>query len=297
MRGLAPMKLLLLASLASVSCSRGEKPVVQRSEVDVFEGREIVGWETPQLLARLDAALLRAGFTVLGDAPVPSGVKPWRIALAARIDEPDPQAEMPGSAVVALSFRQKGAAEGFEVEASEQTKADSNEIEAVQAAAVKALDLAIAEAAAEAKASIELDRLQDDALARRANDADVAVQAAATRLLARRHHPAALPALLKRLQTDDLGVLRRTVGMLVELKNPAAVPAIIEASRARNPVVQREIVFALSAIGGDEAEAYLDVVASGHDDPLLRASAEKALGELRDRVKRNAPSSPKGTTP
>jgi hypothetical protein len=62
-------------------------------------------------------------------------------------------------------------------------------------------------------------------------------------------------------------------------------------------VVQREIVFALSAIGGDEAEAYLDVVASGHDDPLLRASAEKALGELRDRAKRNTPSQPKGTTP
>ena len=291
------MSVLLLASGASLGCSRGEKPVVQRSEIDVFEGREIVGWEAPQLLARLDAALGRAGFTVLGDAPVPSGVKPWRIALAARIDEPDPQAEMPGSAFVALSFRQKGAPEGFDVEASEQTKADSNEIEAVQAAAVKALDLAIAEAATEAKASIELDRLQDDALAKRANDSDMAVQAAATRLLARRHHPAALPALLKRLQTDDLGVLRRTVGMLVELKDTSAVPAIIEASRARNSVVQREIVFALSSIGGDEAEAYLDVIASGHDDPLLRASAEKALGELRDRAKRQAPSQLKGSPP
>jgi len=103
--------------------------------------------------------------------------------------------------------------------------------------------------------------------------------------------------LLKRLESEDLGVLRRTIGLLVELKDPAAVSAIIEASRAKNPVVQREIVFALSAIGGDDAEAYLDVVASGHDDPLVRSSAEKALAELRDRKKLQKPAAPKGTTP
>jgi hypothetical protein len=286
-----------MALLAIVGCSRAAKPLVQGAEIDVFEGREIVGWEVPQLLAQFDAALVRAGFTVVGDAPIPSGVQPWRVALAARVDEPDPQAEMPGSAAVVLSFRQRGSAEGFEVEASEQTKADTNEIVAVQAAAVRALELALAEAVGEAKASIELDRLTDDALAKRADDANVLVQAAATRLLARRHHPAALPSLLKRLNTDDLGGLRRTIGMLVELKDQAAVPAMIEASRARNPVVQREIVFALAAIGGDEAEAYLDVVSSGHDDPVLRASAEKALGELRERAKRKPPTQPKGTTP
>lgn len=288
----------VLTAMAGASCARAEKPVVQRTEIDVFDGREIVGWEAPQLLARLDAALARAGFTVLGDAPVPSGVKPWRIALAVRIDEPDPQSELPGSAVVALSLRQKGASEGFDVEASEQTPTDSNALEAVQAAAVKALDLSLALAATEARASIELERLADDALARKVSDPDASVQAAAIRLLARRRHPAAVPALLERLKVDDLGVLRRTVGLLVEVRDPSAVPAIIEASRAKNPVVQRELIFALSAIGGDEAEAYLDVVATGHDDPLLRASAEKALAELRARAKRlPPPPPPKGGPP
>lgn len=290
--------IVLLASWSGVGCTRGEKPVVQRAEIDVFEGREIVGWEAAQLIGRLETSLTRSGFSVLGDAAVPKGVKPWRVAIAARIDEPDPQAEAPGSAVVALSFRQKGEPEGFEVEASEQTKSASNEIEAVQAAAVKALDLSLSEAAAEARAYIDLERQPVEDVAKKADSSDVAVQAAAIRLLARRRHPAALPALLKRLESDDLGVLRRTIGLLVELKEPSAVPAIIDASRAQNPVVQREIVFAVSAIGGDEAEAYLDVVASGHEDPLIRASAEKALAELRERnQKLKPPPAPKGPPP
>ncbi|MCU0698595.1 MAG: HEAT repeat domain-containing protein [Myxococcaceae bacterium] len=281
------MRLLVAAlgfGLAVSACSRAEKPVVSKVEIDTFEGREIVGWEAGQLVGRLEAALQRAGFTLLVDgAPVPKGARPWRIAIAARIDEPDPQAEAPGSAMVVLSFKQKGDPDRFEVEGGEQTRAASNEIEAVQAAAVKALDLSLAEAAAEARATIDLARLPDDALAPKVSDADVAVRAAAVRLLARRQHPAALPALLERLASDDLTVLRRTIGLLVDLKDPRAVPQIIEASRAKNPIVQREIVFALAAIGGDEAEAYLDVVATGSDDELIKASAEKALSELRQK--------------
>lgn len=288
--------MLVLALGLGAGCPRSDKPVVQRVEIDVFEGREVVSWEAPQLIGRLEAALGRAGFSVVQDGSAAAGVKPWRVAVAARIDEPDPTAELPGSAVVALSLRQKGAAEGFDVEASEQTKPESNELEAVQAAAVKALDLSLSEAAAEARAYIDLDARPDDAIAKKADSSDRAVQAAAIRLLARRHHSAALPALLKRLESDDLGELHRAIGLLVELKDPAAVPAIIDASRAKNPIVQREIVFAVAAIGGDEAEAYLDVVASGHEDPVIRGSAEKALAELRERSKKLKPA-PKGPTP
>jgi hypothetical protein len=276
--------LLALSLLAGFSaCPKAEKPLVQRTEIDVFEGREVVRWEAPQLIARLDASLVRAGFTMLGDRPIPQGAKPWRVTVAARIDEPDPQEELPGSAVVALSFRQKGSAETFDVEASEQTKATSNDLNDVQAAAVNALDLSLAEAAFEARATIDLATQPDDAVAKKLNDTDAPVRSAAIQLLARRRHPAVLPALIERLKIDDLGVLRRTVGLLVEIKDPSAVPAIIDASRAKNAVVQREIVFAIAAIGGDEAEAYLDVVASGHDDPLVRSSAEKALAELKSR--------------
>ncbi len=167
------------------------------------------------------------------------------------------------------------------MEGGAQAKAESNELDAVQAAAVKALDLSLAEAAAEGRATVVLSRAPDDALVASIGAEDPAARAAAVRLLARRRNPAALPVLLKRLESDDLSALRRTIGLLVDLKEPAAVSRIIDASRARSAVVQREVVFALAAIGGDEAEAYLDVVATGSDDPLLKASAEKALEELR----------------
>ncbi len=276
------VRLLAFASaLALVACPKSDKPLVQRTEIDVFEGREVVRWEAPQLVARLESALGRAGFSLLGDRPIPNGVKPWRISIAARIDEPDPAEELPGSATVVLSLRQKGSADSFDVDASEQTAADSNSVEDVQAASVKALDLSLAEAAHEARATIDLQAQPDEPLVKALSSSEAPVRSAALRLLARRRHSAALPALLERLKEEDLSVLRRTIGLLVELKDQKAVPAIIEASRGRNLVVQREVVFAIAAIGGDEAEAYLDVVATGHDDPLVRSSAEKALSELK----------------
>jgi HEAT repeat protein len=271
-------------------CSRTEKPWVQKIEIDVFEGREVVGWAAPQLVGRLEAVMGRAGFRLLGDGDeVPKGVQPWRVTAAVRIDEPDPTSEMPGSAMVVLSLKQRGAPERFEVDAAEQTKAASNEIEAVQAAAVKALDVSLAEAAAEARASIELEPQRDEVVAKKLSDENRAVQAAAVRILARRRNAVVLPLLLQRLAADDLTQVRRTIGLLVELKDPSSAAPIIEASRGRSPVVQREVVFALAAIGGDEAEAYLDVVATGHDDPLVRASAEKALSELRARATKLKP--------
>jgi HEAT repeat protein len=92
-----------------------------------------------------------------------------------------------------------------------------------------------------------------------------------------------LPALLERLKSDDLDVLRGVIGLLVELHAPESVNPLVEAAHQRGPLFQREVVFAVGSIGGDDAEAYLDLVASGHDDPMIRASAEQALQELRQK--------------
>jgi HEAT repeat protein len=135
----------------------------------------------------------------------------------------------------------------------------------------------------EAKATIELEPAKDDALVAHLKDGDEATRDAAVRLLVGRRNLAALPPLLEHLKDPDLDVVRRAVGRLVELRAPEAVNPMIEATRRQGPVVEREIVFAVGAIGGEDAEAYLDLVATGHDDPVVRASAEAALGELRAR--------------
>ena len=64
---------------------------------------------------------------------------------------------------------------------------------------------------------------------------------------------------------------------------------LIEAANQRDLMFQREVVFAVGSIGGSDAEAYLDLVASGHDDALLRTSAEQALSELRARQQKKSP--------
>ena len=86
---------------------------------------------------------------------------------------------------------------------------------------------------------------------------------------------------MKQLAHRDPTVQRRALGKLIALKDPSTVGSIIEASSSRDPLLQREIVFAIAAIGGEEAEAYLFTMATGAEQPVLRASAEQALAELK----------------
>jgi HEAT repeat protein len=67
------------------------------------------------------------------------------------------------------------------------------------------------------------------------------------------------------------------------MKAKDAVPPLIEAARGKDATFEREVVFALGEIGGDEAEAYLFTLAQGHDDPIVRASAERALEDLKQK--------------
>lgn len=279
--------LALALALGGCACSKRARPVVSSIEVDAFEGTDVVAMSQEQLKARLAERLEASRFVVLEPGqPVPEGVAPWVVTLAAGLSEPDVEADASSTVQVILQVRQKGAMDTWEVKVRRTTVHSGNDVEAIQAGAREALDTALGQAVREAHALIELADQKVDAVAAKLADPDEAVQRAAVRLLARRHDARALPPLVARLDTDDLTQIRETMGLLIELGDPASVPALINASRARDNVVQREIVFALGAIGGDEAEAYLDVVATGHDDPLVRASAEQALSELKDRRSR-----------
>ena len=82
-----------------------------------------------------------------------------------------------------------------------------------------------------------------------------------------RRNRAAIPALVERLKGDDPLEVRRAIGGLVELQAREAVPELIEISRGKDPGFLRELVYALGAIGGDEA-AGLPV----HDVPGARSA-------------------------
>ncbi len=283
--------LLIGLAVLCAACSKSNRPWVDRLEVDAFEGGEVASLSKDQLHALLAAKLEASKFVVPpeGSKP-PSEARPWRFRLAAGLTEPDLERQTSSVALV-LEVRHTGEAEPFSLESRQLVKAPpGNDVELMQIAIREALEEAVGRAVRESAALISLEPSADGVLIDKLKDADVAVRDAAVRLLVRRHHKAALPALLERLKADDLDTLRNVVGLLVELRAPEAVNPLIEAAHQRGPVFQREVVFAIGAIGGDDAEAYLDLVASGHEDPLVRASAEQALSELRAARKKPSPS-------
>lgn len=279
-------RVLLFGALAlAAGCSKAGRPHVERITVDTYTGEDVLGLTPEQLASKLTARLDQARFVVLAPkAKAPDGVVPWKVSFAVEVDEPDPEVGAQGSvaAVLELNRAGKDGPEGFDVKTSSTRPAKSNKVEDLQEAANEAFDIALGHAVGEARALLELRRLEGRKLAAQLG-AEVDTRNAAVRLLAERKDPAALQPLVDRLASGDTRELRTVMGLLVQLGDPRGVGPLIEASRGKDNVVQRELVFALGAIGGEEAEAYLYTVSQGHDDPLIRSSAEQALEELKAR--------------
>jgi hypothetical protein len=272
-----------LALLLAAACSKSaSKPWIDKLHVDAFEGGEVASLSREQLEQRLIARLEAAKFVVAkAGQKIPEDVKPWRLQLAAGLSEPDVERQT-SSVVLALELQHSGQSEPFAIDSRVVVKApEGNDVEVMQGAIRESLDEALGRAVRQAAALIALENASDAQLVEKLHDSDPAVADASVRVLVRHHRKAALPALLERLKSEDLDTLRGVIGLLVELRAPESVNPLVEAANQRGAVFEREVVFAVGSIGGDDAEAYLDLVASGHDDPLLRASAAQALLELR----------------
>ncbi len=115
-------------------------------------------------------------------------------------------------------------------------------------------------------------------------------------VLTERQNPAVVEVLIARVRDDeDPQRVRAAIGALAEMREERAVRPLIEATRGRESVFIREVVFALAQIGGEEAMAYVFTVAQGHDDPAVRDAAQRALGELEERTRRSAGVSNRGS--
>ena len=114
-------------------------------------------------------------------------------------------------------------------------------------------------------------------------DGDVAVRAAGVRELGERRERKALRALVKMLDDRHQDVVLPTVGALGNLRDERAVHPLVDSTRGRSVEYVRTVIMALRTIGGVEAEAFLDTIATGHGDAQLRATAREALQHLRAR--------------
>ncbi len=275
--------------LGLVACSQANRPWVDRVSIDAFEGGEVASLSKAQLEQIVVAKLERSRFVLAkADQKIPNGIKPWRVKLATALSEPDLERQT-SSLVTILEFRHTGDSESFSLESRAEVKGQANDVEGLQNALRDSIGEAVGRNVRESAALIALEGAADATLLKKLHDDDVAVRDAVLRLLVRRRHKAALPSLLERLQADDVSALRAVIGLLVELKAPESVNPLIEAAQHRGPVFEREVIFAVGSIGGPDAEAYLDLIASGHEDPLIRASAEQALKELRHQNVRRLP--------
>ncbi len=281
--GLAVAACLVAAS----GCKSGARPQVEKVALDSLEGLDVLGMTRAQVQESIEGALDHARFERLPEgAPAASGSRPWRLIFSVRAEEPDAEQADRLVVAVSVSLHQKGGSESWESRARGEGRAKSGLVEDVQAASREALGQAVRRAVEDGGALATASGLDEAALVALAGGADLVKREAAAQVLARRGNRAALPVLKGRLQaTDDEDVLR-AVGLLVELKDPSVVPAIIDAARGRKPAVQQAVVFALAEIGGEDAEAYLFTLAQGHEDPVIRASAERALEQLTHRPRR-----------
>ncbi len=99
--------------------------------------------------------------------------------------------------------------------------------------------------------------------------------------LAGRKDPQIYQALLPLLNDPDEAVALRAVGVLVGLGDKRAVKDLTDLTHQRSAAFVRQIIYAVAAIGGREAEAYLFTVASGHPDAELRQAAQAAQKLLK----------------
>jgi len=157
-------------------------------------------------------------------------------------------------------------------------------LEERQAAAIRALRSALRETVSMADLQLAAIGKSDRELIKDLNATNLRVRDAAIRVLSDRKNPAVRGALVDKLKGSDVDGVRRAIGGLVALHDVQAVPPLIELARGKDPSFLREILFALGAIGGEEAQAYLFTVSQGHDDPDIRHVAEQALHELQSRI-------------
>lgn len=129
-----------------------------------------------------------------------------------------------------------------------------------------------------------------DALLAQAAEGELLGREAAVDALVERGERRVAPSLVALLGEKDETVRMKAMGEAVELRIQEAVPVLIDMAlptKGEPPPLhlQTQVVYALGAIGGREAEAFLYAVESGHGDGRVREAASEARKELAQAAK------------
>lgn len=136
----------------------------------------------------------------------------------------------------------------------------------------------------------KLDVAKDKDLLHALGDSDVRLRAFAIQRLGERKAKAAVKPLCDLLTREsDAEVVFKTMGALVAIGDQRAVEPLIALAHQKDPAFVLQVVFAVGAIGGRTARAYLVTLASGHPNEEVQRGAKDALEELSHRGKGKQP--------
>jgi hypothetical protein len=279
--------------LVLASCSRS-RHVIERVEWAGAEGStamELTGEDIEGMC--LDAFRGNSRFEVKGPGARPSGAG-VRVSLsldfAREVERPDrlgTYAEVGTS--LTLRIRTPDGLSRHEVTGAGSVKLGGDSPDKRRTGMRRALAESLSQAVS--LAGMELDALEksEAKLTEELRSKDGRVREAALRALADRKAKVAVPGLIARLEDPDPDRVRWAIGALLEIGDRRAVSPLIDLMRGKDAAFSSELLFAIGALGGEEAQAYLYTVAQGHEQPSVRRAAQQALDELLARASHDSP--------
>ena len=293
-------RLSILAAVLLTACKPSARAgALQVGQITVSEtglsGKPEIGESAEQLRRELQSALEATGrFTLRDNGPVTIRME---IDRAQRVFAPVPlvpagePSQSPAEremAEVAINLEMTSSGPQGDVdrllaegEARRPTNADDTLDPAARHAAFDAaIDAAMQAAVVALKDQIDARRKPDDQLIADLSSPDPRARDYAIRVLADRRSPAAVPQLIARLQDPNPEVARRAAGALIAVGDRRAVRPLIETTRRRRPEDVGPLLYAISSLGGQEAEAFLFTLESGSPDEEIRRAAQGAYADL-----------------
>jgi hypothetical protein len=130
----------------------------------------------------------------------------------------------------------------------------------------------------------ELKRLVED------KKQDPGVRGVALRLLATRRSPGAqnLAMIVLKDRESPSALRDHAIGALIEIGDPKALRPLLDSTEFRDRTELGKVLEAAAALGGEEAQRYLEFVAQSHSDAQIRNEAKTALSHLLSRQSQNS---------
>jgi HEAT repeats len=134
-------------------------------------------------------------------------------------------------------------------------------------------------------ARVRLQTADAGALVAAIDGSDDDLREEAVRVAAERRVREVVPSLIKLLKSEDHELRDAAIGALGAIGDARAVKPLTEVAHFRDILDLPKVLDALALIGSDEARAYLEFVASGHESTEMRDLAKDALARLQRRAR------------